>query len=155
VRAVAAVAGGIVDLRLQFCDLPFPTTATHDVVFCIDLDRNPATGSACGAISGAEVAVDITRYLPTWPSPGWDLHITSLPAGLSQLSACSMATFSPEMRTLRIAFPVSYLDNDTDFSFVVGSAFGGSFGANESTARLVNQTQSLPELVGLSICDRP
>jgi hypothetical protein len=117
-----------IDLRIKFTAAPYPTTHTHHVSVCFDTDQNPDTGSACGsggALKGAE--------------QGFTLF------GLDELTACSFSFngmlsdldpgdhlwFDFATNTLRLLFPRDKLPDDGAFHYIIESAFGGSFGANE------------------------
>src|SRR5262245_36829004 len=70
VGGTVVVGDGIVQLRVQFVDPPFPTTATHFIDWCIDLDQNPSTGFSCGlgGLIGADASVGC-HHVPGNPLP--------------------------------------------------------------------------------------
>lgn len=148
------VADGLVDFRVQFSDEPFPTTATHQVSWCIDTDHDIATGDACGygALEGADA--------------GFTLF-----GAAGALSSCDFTysgTFDPTPylwydetnRTLRALFPLDLLADDSAFHYALISDFGGSLGASDeapdgasfSTGRLFRSERGGLPFYGSALC---
>ncbi|MGQ0796973.1 MAG: hypothetical protein ACT4OI_03795 [Methanobacteriota archaeon] len=129
----AFVVGRTVDLRVRFLSEPFPTTATHHVSWCLDMDDDSTTGDACG------------------PFPGADWGFT-LFGGLGALTPCSFSVnadlqgvdvrpylwYDPLTRTLRLRLPLALFGNDGSFRYIVESAFGGSFGVNDRAPQVAS-----------------
>ncbi|MFO0598858.1 MAG: hypothetical protein U0228_26360 [Myxococcaceae bacterium] len=145
IGSAASIANGEVDLRVQFCERPFPLTATHMLDWCLDTDASSAT-DGCGYGSGTDNAVSLDNFS------------TVVTAGNRQFNLCDVATWDETSRTLRVVFPLSALGATTSFRYKLGSIFGGSFGANDWTP--VDQlspamhplSASLPPFVGVGWC---
>jgi hypothetical protein len=129
VAGTIVVGGGTVELRVQFAAPPFPSTATHFIDWCIDLDQNASTGDRCGAgqLIGADAAVDIQNV------PGHPIQLTFFPpAGFGvELDPSEHLTVDAATNTVRVCFADSLLGHDAEFHYIVVSIFGGSGGAND------------------------
>ena len=123
------VSGDFVDFRVQFLDHPFPKTATHHISFCLDIDQNAGTGNVCGSgtLIGADHGFSLFGGLGAL-----ETGVFSFNASLSGVNPCSMLFYNFNTKTLRLFIPLSYFEDDSNFDYVIGSVFGGSFGNNES-----------------------
>ncbi len=151
IRVAASTHGGVFDLRLQLCAVPFPSTHTQHVGVCLDTDFDAGTGHGCGAGSGIEVAIGLDYFIL------WQTFDAYIAAGGASFDACSVVTFDTASNTLRLAIPTAALGAES-FRFTVDSNFGGSFGANEFVpddvdAYLDLSPEPLPDFEGISICD--
>ncbi len=149
VATAAAISNGQVDFRVQFCDTPFPTTATHGVTWCLKTDL-PGPTDACGSGSGSNFAFDIFS-IPGLPPV--------LGVGAPGIDTCQAVTWDAASRILRVVLPVSALKGASTFQYKVGSVFGGSFGNNDWTplaqiggAMWALSPAPLPTFSGVSIC---
>src|SRR2546426_1498009 len=135
VSGSATASAGLADLRVQFSARPFPTTAPHQIIWCLDADRSGATGSACGFSTflgadrgftwfGGPDALSTCRFSQSGNVPGF--------------LASSQVWFDPATNTLRLVFPLVLVSVDAVFNYAVESAFGGSFGNNERAPDSVN-----------------
>ncbi len=151
--AVAAtVADGMVDLRVQLCDLPFPPSNTHDFTWCLDTDASGAT-DACGVGSGADSFVQLNvgaSGANVELGVGQDRHALAYP--------CTAVQYDVTTKVMRVLFPLAELPNVSRFDYDVGSVFGGSFGANDWAPSgqfgpmLAAQGTALPPFDGVSLC---
>ncbi|HKB07299.1 MAG TPA: hypothetical protein VKF61_03350 [Candidatus Polarisedimenticolia bacterium] len=123
-----SVFGGLVDFRVRFSAPPFPTTATHFMTWCIDTDRNAATGSACGfsTFLGADRGFTLDGRLGAIYQCGHSLF-----GNVRGLQVVSQLWFDQADNEFRLVFPLALVSEDASFHYAVESAFGGSFGANE------------------------
>lgn len=128
----ARVSGGMVDLRVQFANAPFPSTATHDVHWLFDMDQNTATGQNYGGADafGIEhfIQLNVRLFGDGSFSNCGDIVLFSTINGLDPQSHL---WFDPSSNTLRLLFPSALLGDDERFNYALHSAFGGSSGANE------------------------
>jgi hypothetical protein len=131
VAGSATVWNGAMDIRVRFMNPPFPETHTHFVTWCVDADRNPMTGSACGFgdLIGADFALQIESGGLVTPCSS---AATGGPGGTDLRP---YLWIDSEGRTLRIAMPLTLFGDDGDFNYVVLSVFGGSFGRNDEAPR--------------------
>ena len=112
----ATISEGMVDLRVQFADTPFPTTLIQSIIWYFDIDQNPST-TAPGHPRGADLALTVLvpGLLGAFGVPGVDL--------------CTDASVDPGTNTVRILFPADLLPAQAGFHYTVGSIFG--FGPND------------------------
>ncbi len=153
------VAGDVIDFRVQFQADPYPYTATHLLGWCLDMDQNQATGTACG--SGEHRGADKVLGL----AGGLGALDTGNFSGPPSLDICSIGSYDPNSRTIRLLIPLSYFDGDSSFRYLVTSGFGGSGGANDwvpntssfdtSQGYLTSQAGELLPFEGRPLCQRP
>lgn len=154
VSGSATVFGGMVDLRVQFANAPFPNTATHHLHWFFDLDQNPATGESyvsAGAF-GVETFVSMDVRLSTGTFNGCEIVLWSPNVAIDFQSHL---WFDSSSHTLRLFFPVSLLQDDGDFNYSLHSAFGGSGGANErapDSGVVTSKTAAFARFNGLLWC---
>jgi hypothetical protein len=152
----ATVSGGKVDLRVQFANVPFPSTATHDVHWFFDLDQNSATGQNYGGANafGIEHFIQLNVSLSRGGSFSNCSDIV-LFSTINGLDPQSHLWFDPSSNTLRLLFPSSLIGNDGVFNYGLASAFGGSFGANETApdaGYVTSTTNVLAPFPGIPWC---
>ena len=112
------------ELRAQFVATPFPPTATQTLVWGFDLDQNPATGTVIGRAPGADAAITV------WHTPDRPLSIDFRRAGLI-LGLDANRVSVARTNIVTVCIPSFLLRGDEGFHYIVESAFGGSFGAND------------------------
>lgn len=124
----ATVANGVVDLRVQFADRPFPLSNTHHISWCIDtnMDGGEEGGCGYGDLIGAEKGFTLFGGLDALTTCDFSFN-----AALAGLDPLKHVWYDAETRTLRVTFPLTLLQDDGVFAYIVVSAFGGSFGAND------------------------
>ena len=148
---VAAAASTDVDLRLQFCAVPFPYVASQTITWCLNTDGNANTGSACGSNAGAESAVVLTRR------PNGTYALT---AGGVALDPCTHTSFDPATNTLRVLVGRMSLGAFSGFDYFVRSSYSGRNGAGVDLAPQspsfsggsLSSIAQLPAFQGLSLC---
>jgi len=118
-----------VGFYLQFADMPFPDTATWNLVWCIDADGNAATGDLCGY--GDLLGTDATVSLAPPSGVGWEDGFYLNVNGTNIDDPCAALRFDFTHNILEVSLPASLIDVPAGFDYVVGSVFGGSGGANE------------------------
>ena len=130
VSGSATVFGGMVDLRVQFANTPFPNTATHHLHWFLDLEQYVTTGDnyVSARAFGVEKALgmNVRLFTGTFDECEIDLWSPTL-----DIDFHSHLWFDPASHTLRLYFPVSKLQDDGIFDYSLLSVFGGSGGANE------------------------
>lgn len=124
----ATVADGIVDLRVQFAERPYPQNNTHHVSWCIDTEMDGGDEGACGYgdLIGAEEGFTLFGGLDALTTCDFSFN-----GALTGLDPLEHVWYEPTTRTLRVTFPLPLLEDDGLFAYIVVSAFGGSFGAND------------------------
>lgn len=120
IAAAVYTDGELVDLRVQFMELPFTDQATYNVTWCIE-----AGGGGSG--SCATHAYDIDAYLQLFQSGPAGEFVSNNPA----VDPCLHGTFEDETNTLRILVPADEFPGTPDFRWILTVTFGGSFGTNE------------------------
>lgn len=119
----AMLEGSSVRVQILFAAEPFGCINTRHVSVLFDKDDDPATGQT-GGINGEVWAFD------TWVATG---NGTEAETPQSEAFEVTVTTMASCPRALEFIVPLSAVSDDGDVRYAVGSAFGGSFGANDAS----------------------
>jgi hypothetical protein len=144
----ATIQGDVVDLRVQFLAPPFSncqkatgSSWCQEVTWCLNVDQDTATGSACG-YTGADVALALSGEMGSLFGGPFTLDGTSV-----GLDPCSVGWYDWDSNTLRLIIPRSALSGDGALDYVVE----GAFTQKDASNTIQTYTDTAPDSVDLQV----
>lgn len=133
VSGSVTVFEGMADFRLRFAAPPFPETATQNIGWCLDTDRNAATGTACGSSEylGIDGGLDLDGRPGALATCNFVVAAGRGTADSTvEIDHYSSVWYDPATYTIRILIPQSVFSDDSSFHYAVTQAVGGGGGEN-------------------------
>ncbi len=113
----AVIQGEMVDLRVQFLAPPFSSCKTHEITWCLNVDQNVSTGTACGYV-GADLEFTLSGEMGSLFGGPF-----SFDGALAGLDPCSVGWYDWDSNTLRLVLPLSSLSDASALDYAVEGVF--------------------------------
>jgi hypothetical protein len=113
----AIIQGEMVDFRVQFLAPPFSSCETHEITWCLNVDQNASTGTACGYV-GADLEFTLSGEMGSLFGGSF-----SFDGALAGLDPCSVGWYDWDSNTLRLVLPLSSLSDASALDYAVEGVF--------------------------------